>query len=170
MLSINSCAPAIKINADYDKSLNIKNDKTYSWLNLNEIEGKGLNPAYYNELTDKRIKTAVDKEMQAKGYKLLEKGNTDLEIHYHISVENKTTIVEEYDRIKDSPYWPTRKIYTYEYREGSLLIDLMDVKKNALVWRGIATSVITDKVSKNPEGTINKAVSSIFTLFPFSSF
>ena len=55
--------------------------------------------------------------MQAKGYKLLEKGNTDLEIHYHISVENKTTIVEEYDRIKDSPYWPTRKIYTYEYRK-----------------------------------------------------
>lgn len=54
MLSINSCAPAIKIYADYDKSLDIKNYKTYSWLNLNEIEGKGLNPAYYNELTDKR--------------------------------------------------------------------------------------------------------------------
>lgn len=169
LLLINSCGPSFRIQADYDKTLNIRDYKTYSWLPLKEIEGKGLNPVYYNELTDKRIKNAINKEMMIKGYRLIEGSNTELELHYHIVVENKTTIVEGNDKFKDTPYWQTRKVYTYEYREGSLIIDMMDVKTKALIWRGTAKAVVTEKASKNPEESINKAVSAIYKLFPYTS-
>jgi hypothetical protein len=55
----------------------------------------------------------------------------------------------------------------YPYREGTLIIDLMDANNKTLVWRGWATSAIEEAVSRNPEQSIRKAVERIFKLFPY---
>ncbi len=68
--------------------------KTYDWLDFAAIENKGQNPLHYNELNDKRIKDAVDKQMKAKNYRVVS-NKGDLELHYHIVVEDKTTVISE---------------------------------------------------------------------------
>jgi hypothetical protein len=53
------------VSSDYDNNVNLKLYKTYAWLPVKEIESK-VDPLVYNELTDKRIKSAVDIQMKNK--------------------------------------------------------------------------------------------------------
>jgi hypothetical protein len=153
-----SCGPSIRVFSDYDKD---------TWLDAKAIEGKGINPLFYNELNDKRIKTAVNAEMAAKGYRLVE-NNGELVLHYHIVVEDKTLVTNEPWGYNYSPYWVNRRINVYQYREGTLIVDLMDKKANTLVWRGWATDVITQSATKDPQTAIAKAVQAIYKKYPFT--
>ena len=160
-ISLISCSPYLDIGHDADKTVNISNYKTYSWLNETAIESRGLNPLYYNELTDKRIKKAVDSQLQSKGYTLVkEKGA--LELHYHIIVENKT-----YPSLEPRQYiGQLQKATDVNYKEGTLIIDIMKPGENDLVWRGYATGIITYETTSKPEEAINYAVAKIFKSFP----
>jgi Domain of unknown function (DUF4136) len=167
LTAIVSCGPSLRVFSDYDKDMNIASYKTYTWLDAKAIEGKGTNPLYYNELNDKRIKTAVDAEMAAKGYRWVENSG-DLILHYHIVVEDKTAVSNEPWGYNYSPYWVNRRVNVYQYREGSLIIDLMDNKANTLVWRGWATDVITQSATKDPQTAITRAVQAIYKKYPFT--
>jgi Domain of unknown function (DUF4136) len=162
-----SCGPTVRVFSDYDKDVNITAFKTYAWLDAKAIEGKGINPIYYNELNDKRIKTAINTEMTARGYRLLD-NNAELELHYHIVVEDKTTVTNEPWSYNFSPYWINRRVNVYQYREGTLIVDMMDKKTNMLVWRGWATDVITQSAAKDPQTAITKAVQAIYKKYPYT--
>jgi hypothetical protein len=168
IFTLSSCGPSIRVFSDYDKNVPVTSYKTYSWLDEKAIEGKGTNPLYYNELNDKRIKSAVDTEMGAKGYQWVENSG-ELMLHYHIVVEDKTSVTTNHWGINYySPYWVNRQVNVYQYREGTLIIDLMDEKTNALVWRGWATDVITQSAKKDPQTAIIKAVQAIYKKYPFT--
>ncbi|MEP7165702.1 MAG: DUF4136 domain-containing protein [Ferruginibacter sp.] len=162
---LSSCGPTLQVFSDYDKALNMSVYKNYNWLDLQAIESRGMNPLYYNELNDQRIKRAVDKQMQARNYSTASK-NEGLQIHYHIIVENKTNVITEPVGAQYRPYSSGSRTTTYQYREGTLIIDLMDTKTNTLIWRGWATDVITNSVKKDPEAAIQNAVAKIFEVFP----
>lgn len=166
LTAITACSPAVRVFSDYDKDTNISAYSTYSWLTEAEIERKGLNPIYYNELNDKRIKQAVYQQMKNRGFNY---GNEKqpLEIHYHIIVEDKTILATEPGGYIYGPFWQMRRTISYPYKQGTLIIDLMDVKNKALVWRGWATGAIEDEVQKRPEEAIQKAVDKIFKVFPY---
>lgn len=165
----NSCSPSIHVYSDYDKEADIANYRNYSWLSEQAIEAKGSNPLFYNELNDKRIKKAVDKQLLSKGF-LLSTGDQPLTLHYHIIVEDKSLVVKEPEGYNYSNYWQNKKETVYTYQEGTLIVDLMDSKTKALVWRGWATGVIENEVTKNPEKAIDQAVKKIFRLFPYNRY
>lgn len=164
VLSLVACGPSLQVSSDQDKTVKIDGYKSYGWLDIKAIENRNNDPRYYNELTDKRIKEAVGREMLAKGYNLVP-GKPELELHYHIIVENKTSISTEPVGINYGEYWAKKMTTVYQYREGTLIIDIMDVKTNQLVWRGSGTDVITESATKDPQTAINNAVREIFKKF-----
>ncbi|CAN5751404.1 DUF4136 domain-containing protein [soil metagenome] len=165
VLMLSSCGSTMEVFSDYDKQVNLAAYKTYSWPDLKSIEGKGMNPLYYNELNDKRIKDAVNIEMLARNYSL---GNEKaaLEIHYHIIVEDKIGSTVETAGSQYHPLSNLTKVNSYQYRQGTLIIDVMDTKTNTLIWRGWGTDVVTNAIRKNPEAAIQNAVMKIFKAFP----
>jgi hypothetical protein len=168
VVGLAACNPTLQVSYDRDKSINIDDYKTYGWLDVKAIENRNNDPRYYNELTDKRIKAAVDKEMAGKGYSSVQ-AKPAMEMHYHIIVENKTTVISEPMGITYGDYWARKISTSYPYREGTLIIDIMDAKTNQLVWRGSGTDVITVEMTKDPETAINKAVKEILKKFPARS-
>ena len=62
-------------------------------------------------------------------------------------------------------YWEggvgTRTPNTFEFREGTLIIDVWDAKEKKLVFRGIATATLAKKHEKNVE-KVDKALEKIF--------
>jgi hypothetical protein len=52
-----------------------------------------------------------------------------------------------------------------EYKDGSLIIDIVDSKTKKLVWEGIGNKEI-DKPLKDPDKLISTAVASILAGFP----
>jgi len=160
-----SCGPTIQVFSDHDKDISMQNYKSYGWLDIKEIESKNSDPRHYNELTDKRIRVAVNRELGTRGFAMTENG-PQLKLHYHIIVENKSMLTTELPGMLYGPYWEKNKTTVYQYREGTLIIDIMDVASNQLVWRGWATDVISEKSLKDPEQAINNAVREIFKKFP----
>jgi hypothetical protein len=86
-------------------------------------------------------------------------------IHYHIIIDDRTIMhTDPYGYY--GPYWINTEMYIYEYREGTLIIDLMDARTNHLVWRGWVTSFLKDRDPNNMEESINKAIRMIFAEYP----
>ena len=157
------CSNQITVKSDYDKDVNLSLYKTYAWLPIKETESK-TNPLVYNELTDKRIRKAVETQLQNKGIQLAAK--PDLRVHYHIIIDNKSTVRPATYGYNYSNYWMRNQADVFQYREGTLIIDLMDSKSNDLIWRGWGVSVLRDNTVGLTEEEINEAVIKILKEFP----
>lgn len=159
-----NCSNQISVRSDYDRDVNLVIYKTYAWLPEKEIESKN-NPLLYNELTDKRIRKAVELQFQAKGIPFDEE-NPDFRVYYHIIVENRSSVSPAPYGYYYSPYWTRSQMYVYQYQEGTLIIDLMDAKNNKLIWRGWATEVLNNRNLQLTEKEITEAVYEILKEFP----
>lgn len=156
-----SCSDQITVRTDYDRSVNIATFNTFAWLDKQGIEERN-NPLYYNELNDKRIRESVFLQLTSKGY-VESSESPKLKVHYHIVIEDKTQVRSD----SYSPYWIKSERDVFTYREGTLIIDLMDGQNEMLLWRGWAVSALseTDQMS---EEIIRSAVAKIFLKLPMA--
>lgn len=160
-----SCSNELRVYTDFDKEVSLQKLTNYDWLAVSQIESKN-NPLFFNELTDKRIKTAVEAQLTAKGY--VHSVNAEMIVHYHIIVVNKTAVRPEPFGYNYGRYWQKNDLETYRYEEGTLIIDFMDSRNCNLLWRGWAVSVLDDEKMID-EQLINNAVTEIFKKFPVSA-
>ena len=158
------CSNELRVYSDYDRDFDVSQYKTYSWAAKKEIENRN-NPLYYNELTDKRIKAAVNEQLRSRGITETEK-NPDAILHYHIAIEDRSMVSTDPYGLY-GPYW-THPANIIAYREGTLIIDIMDGKTNNLAWRGWAVSIINENETERREEILKKAVKKIFETLPGS--
>jgi len=181
-LGVSACGPSI--STDRDPSVPIPTGSTYSWgaPGPRELPGE-RDPAVNNELVHTRIRQAVEREMDAKGFRLVNSGGT-FQVHYHIGLEPKTSTVvnrvpgNRYARpfircgagrcwnVWRWSYWGPPEVYVREdqYFEGSLLIDLTQSSTGRLAWRGIGRERVDEpQVS---EDDIGKTVKEIVDKIP----
>jgi len=157
------CGSTSKVFTDYDKSAHLDEYETFGWLTQTGIEERN-NPLYYNELNDKRIKYAVGNQMEGRNYRFSE--NPELLIHYHIIINDRTMLrTDPYGYY--GPYWMSSEVTMYEYREGTLIVDLMDAATNSLVWRGWVTNFLKNSDPQKMEKSMNDAVNMIFSKYPY---
>jgi Domain of unknown function (DUF4136) len=162
-----SCSPSVSVFNDYDRQIDLSSYSSYNWKQLERKESV-QNPLYDNELNDKRIKAAVDKAMKKKGYQFISE-SPELYVHYHIVIEDKSVVIRESDIHNYSTYWLGLDMNAYQYKEGSLIIDLMDAKTNALVWRGWAVTILEDLNPENVEKRLDRTIQRIFEGLPASA-
>lgn len=158
LLLLIGCSPELQVFTDFDRDVEVHRLTKYNWLPVQQIESRN-NPIDFNELTDKRIKTAVNEQLKDKGYVYSEDG-AQLIVHYHVIIENKASV-----RTEPLGYY---SLDTRRYDEGTLIIDFMDSRNCDLIWRGWAVSVLDDDKAIS-EKLIRKAVNEIFKEFPMSA-
>ncbi len=159
-----ACSEQLRVRSDYDKEVNLKLYKSYAWLPIKEIESK-VDPLVYNELTNKRIRSAVDMQLKNKSIHHTT-DSPDLRVHYHVVIDNKSMILPSTYGYNYGQYWIRKQTDVYYYREGTLIIDLMDAKNNNLIWRGWGTTTIDNSDIDLTEEKINDAVYKILKEFP----
>jgi Domain of unknown function (DUF4136) len=159
------CGSSSQVYSDYDRSANIEEYRTFGWLPSDQIEARN-NPLYYNELNDKRIKNAVAAQLESKGYRY-KISKPEILLHYHIIIEDKTTVRTDPYGYYYGPYWMRTHVDVFQYREGTLIVDLMDAATNSLVWRGWVTSFIKNTNPEKTEENIQQAVRMIFSKYPY---
>ncbi|GHN02689.1 hypothetical protein WSM22_41780 [Cytophagales bacterium WSM2-2] len=157
-----SCSSDIRVFTDHDKDYDIRTYTYYRWSEIKNIESN-RNPIYYNELNDKRIKSAVNKELRKKGY-LESAQQAELVLHYHIVVDDMVAYRENPVFHHDAS-WMRPEIAYYKYNQGTLIIDIMDIS-NCLIWRGYASQILDDPASDLSEVKIDEAIVKLFTKLP----
>lgn len=151
------CSP-ISVRTDYDHEVDFRKYQTFKWMPYPEKRKKrGVSP---NSLLDRRIRRAVERELEAKGYKLVGSGPADALLAYNVVVE-KHVDVDHYGY--GYGYWG-RRTYVRRYKEGTIIIDVVDPELKQLVWRGAAQGLVG-----HPEGNeerINEAMFKVFEKYP----
>lgn len=142
-----------RVHVDRDETADFGTYETYQW-----IEGT----ATENQLAERRIRNAVDRELEAKGLQRVEQGG-DLLVATHAALRTETrvntdTLPVYYGYYWRTPFWHGQQTVDLRTIEvGTLIIDLIDADEERLVWRGKATGTIRENPKKNAK-RLHKAV------------
>jgi len=154
-----SCA-TVNVKSDYDTKAIFSEYKSYGFYKT------GVDKVEINDLDKKRILRAIDANLSSKG---LAKSNTpDLLINFTTKVEKSVQVNQNYGFGWGwwNPFWYGNNfVNTYETIEGILVIDLIDAKKNELVWQGIGKAPLVDGPQAKTE-RINEIVTAIVAKYP----
>ncbi|HNP08086.1 MAG TPA: DUF4136 domain-containing protein [Cyclobacteriaceae bacterium] len=153
----------VKVNSVYDKSQDFTEYKTFCWLNGCEFAFTG--PSYLNDsLLREDIKGAIVAELLSKGL-TQDDDNPDLLIDFHITMENETSVIYHHtdDNANEFKPFPNREVINY--LKGTLIIDMVDKSKSAMVWRSEAIGYM-DINPDLSEKNIRRGISLVLKNFP----
>lgn len=173
LLLMTSCGSTLSVTNDFDKSVDFSKYKTFSFYHL-KTTGE------ISQLNADRIVKAIILEMKGKGY-VESKDNPDLLINAVTVLQEKeaTTVsstnyygyggfYRPYGYGYGYPMGNSTSVNTYNYKDGTLMVDILDAKTDKLIWEGTGTSEITSKIN-DPEKAIGYAISKILASYPVSA-
>jgi hypothetical protein len=168
LLTAAACSPDIsKVVIDYDNEAEFSEYDTYFWSD-EFLQNQTNQPIYYNSLVKKRIKTAVESEMNGRGYRL-DSISPDLLINSHMVVDERTE-VRSSPSVYGYGFYGMDNIRSVNYTEGTLVIDIIDRSDKQLVWQGYYTGKILEATKPEEKSqAIRDAVSLIFQKYRYRS-
>lgn len=162
-LALGACSSA-DISFDRNAAIVIPAGSNYSWGTLPEEKTTADNADIDNDIVRRRIQSAINAALQEKGLRQAEAGPGRFEVSYHIGVARRTGTEVNYVatpmavpmvRCGLRTCWggmswgymgpPMETTSEYDYREGSLIIDIVEHDSGRLAWRGIYRDSLRDK-------------------------
>jgi hypothetical protein len=165
-LALLSGCSSFNVNHDFDRNADFASYQTYDWI-PQPASVTGAAALQRSTLVDERIKNAVNNELEAKGMRP-EGANPDLLLAYHVGVEDRIDVTDwGYTYVGRYPGWAGHDVDVYHYREGTLVLDIIDASSKKLVWRGSAQGTLdVDPTPEQRERKINEAVAEILSGYP----
>jgi hypothetical protein len=155
-----ACAP-VTVTSFTERGFHVSTYRTYDWGTV-DTAVPGDPRLDNNALFHDYLRGAIDRQLRARGYEQTAL-TPDLRVHYHASATQRVYI---------SGSEPTRErcsdCAVQVYDEGTVLIDLVDGRTGALVWRGSARTDIAGAVADQTrlERTIERVVTRILNTLP----
>ena len=172
---LSACGSTTKIHSDYDHSIDFSQYKTYGYYSPMGIE----NPNY-SSLLGQMFRDAIDAQMLPRGY--VKSNNPDILINVSARLEDKTKVTTMSDPYMGGGYYGYRggmydpwggygygtSTHVSQYTEGTVNVDMVDVKQKRMIWEGVAIGRVDEK-EKNDElrSDINTGVAEMFENYPF---
>jgi hypothetical protein len=157
ILLMNTCS-TMRVRSDYDEDIDFSRYRTFRIVTQDR-----RSPALKsNPLLEKRIVEAIRAELQLKGLKEIAGERPDLLVGFHTGIRNRVVTTERW-----YPYrWrhPARRVNIENYKEGTLVVDLIDTELQNVVWRGWAAGAISSP--DEADETIKKAVTEVMEKYP----
>ncbi|MBI2519265.1 MAG: DUF4136 domain-containing protein [Bdellovibrio sp.] len=166
-----SCS-VIDVKQDYDVKYDFSKLKNYSWQVMDE-----KSPVVRNALVEDRVRTAVDNQLSAQGFKKDGIDKVDFFVNYHYIVRE----VSDKDVMNagfgigstlgsDSTFGSLgfgiplgdRASHMVE----SLVIDVIDANSGKLIWRGFANEKLLNSTPEKTNANFIKTVQAILQKFP----
>lgn len=158
------------VRSDFDRKTDFTQYRSFGFFEKLATDKR------YETLTTEYIKTAVIREMKARGYNFVDQ-DPDLLVNFNIKLKEKQRtqsmpIAAGYYGYRWGYYgaWGgyNYATYTYEYTQGTMNIDLVDRARKQMVWEGVAIGHISEEDFSDMETAIGTQVHEIFQKYPFS--
>ena len=184
VLAFAGCA-TVQVERDYDPDVSFEGLQTYTLI---EQAGRSTgHPAVSSPLVDRRIRFAIELELDAMGFRRVTSGDADFKVAAHVVAEERIDVTTldrygynnygyrtyGYRRFGHPRYYGygvsgiITRDYVREYVEGTLILDIIDGDKNELIWRGWASKALAHE--PRPEKVdeyVFEAVGKILEGFP----
>lgn len=171
MMIVTSCAVT-----DIDRSVDFSSYKSFSW-GTSEIVAK--NPVYNSDLISRNIKSTIENEFAKRGI-VQDKKNPDFLVSFKTFTEEKLTTTGGNAFYGAYPFplrfypmgfgwgWPMYGSFSsprsYEYTEGTLIVDVKDTRNDELIWRGVVSGNVDN--AKKLQKQIQKGIRAIMKKYP----
>ncbi len=164
---ITSCS-SVRVAVDYDKEVDFKSYKTFAFFKT------GIDKAEISDLDKRRILRAIEVELLAKGYTKSE--NPDILVSIFTQSQQR---VDVYNNAWGwggygagwggyGPGWGwgyNNQPVVSSQSEGTLFVDLIDMENKQLVWQGMGTGFLSQRMEKK-EAQIKEFVGKIMQKYP----
>ena len=159
-----SCS-SVRVATDYDQTANFNQYKTFAFYK------PGIDKAEISDLDKRRILRAIESELMARGFTKSE--NPDLLVSIFTKSQQR---VDVYNNNWGFGGWGwggfgpwgwgwNQQPMVSTRTEGTLYIDLIDSSKKELIWQGMGTGYLTQKMEKKDE-RIREFVSKVMEKYP----
>jgi hypothetical protein len=159
----------VRVTTDFDPNADFSDVRSWAWLDERSgVEGDRADVA---SLLDRRVRGAIEAELESKGIARVDRSAAKALVTYHIGVEKKldvNTINTGYGYGRYGGFGGIHSTTTVtEYQEGTLLIDVVDPTSKQLVWRGAGQARIREYSTPDErEQRVKEAVKLILEKFP----
>ena len=174
-----ACAPSVKVRSDADPSVNLSKFQTYGFFSQMGIEGDD-----YSNLLGQHFRAAVASQMDSRGF--TQSGSPQLQVNVSIGSKDKVRVNTYQDPYLygghygrygggyyGSPmgygYGGGTRTTVHQYTEANVYIDLVDSTEHKMVWQGVATFTVTEKMQGQLRETVYNTVDKIFSQFPIAA-
>lgn len=145
VLALSSCASS-SIATSVDSTINFASYRTFAWL----PDSTWQETKYDNAILQRRVEQEVVQLLKTKGY-TLDTLQADFLVHHHVTVEERKRVLQApsylyspnryfanrgYFLSMYEPMMVSNRFREVQYREGTLIVDVVDRKQQRLVWRG----------------------------------
>ena len=130
----------MNVKTDYDRSFDFGRLKTFAFT---DQKRPGGNVLQLNTLVNNRIRDALKRELEARGFRYQPDGQPDFVIAYY---------ARQRERAEAEPIgygMPNRwrwgwgpRVWTRYYTQGSVIVDFIGPISNQLIWRGRVTDTV----------------------------
>jgi len=179
MLFVFSSCSDLQVLTSYDDDADFTSFKTFGVINYDTNSVVSGRPTGF---ADGYFKMSIEKQMKERGYKISDVH--DLEVYYYLklntSVETVVNSSPHYGGYYGSPnyygyyggygygsigigYGGSTSVSQVDHTEGTLIIDIVDVKGNKVIWQGTAKKGVDGKGSVQRE--IDYVIDKIFADF-----
>ena len=175
-LLLAACSPSVKVRSDTDPSVNLRQFQTYDFFSQMGVEGDN-----YSNLLGQHFRDAISSQMNSRGF--TQSGTPQLQINVSIGAEDKVRVNTYQDPYLYGGYYGRgygaygygspwgyhgggTRTTVHQYTEANVYIDLVDASEHKMVWQGVATFTVTDKMQGQLRETVYNTVEKVFTQFP----
>jgi len=159
---------SVKVQTEYDKATNFKGYKTYAWIP--QEPGPEQAPAARDPRIREAVIRSIDSGLASKGLTKKEPDQSpDLLVAVYGFAVNRIDVRTYGYAYGPTPYgmYPTLAtpggVDVRQYRDGTLIIDLVDASSKQMVWRGTATDTFEPGAEAK---TVSKAVQETLAEYP----
>ena len=157
------------VRSTFDQATDFAQYRTFGF-----VEPAGTDQAGYETLVTQQLKTSTRRELEARGY-VFAAASADLMVNFNESLAQQVLVTDQpvpmsgYYDYRTGTYggWVGYEPDVEEYIQGTLNIDLVDARRNQLVWEGVAVGRITEQARQNRAAAIDRVVAEIFAKYPF---
>ena len=175
VLVLTGCSSAAKIRADYDHTADFGSYNTYNFM-----ADAGAQSGGYQSFFSQYMVEAITIEMDKRGY--TKSDNPDLLVNFNAILQDKTDVRTSPAPSMGGGYYGYRggmysgwgasygyatETHVSQYTEGTFNIDLVDARKNQLVWEAVAVSKVTEDALENLEERVRTGVPRFFAEYPY---
>lgn len=184
LLLVTGCASGPQLRTDSAPGFDFSQATTFGFF-----DDLSTNRGGYHSLVTQQLKFSTQREMEVRGFRRVDNpADADLLINFNADVADTIRVRSTPEPMGGSQFWnhrrgmyspwpghtrwpqPTRwpqdRVEVTQVTEGALSIDLVDARRNMLVWEGVASQRLTQRTLNDLGPALDSAVHDLFARFP----
>lgn len=178
-LLLSGCASTVDVATDYDRTANFSQYQTFSFYQDRPTQPRDASGDFDTSM-DLYLRNAIRQSLSNQGLRY-DTSDPDLKVAYDVAVDTEVAVNTNYTYPPGFgygySYWygyrynyafsrfPTTYKTINQYREGTVVVDLINPDTNELVWRGIGEAAVDMRGDIDQE-RINTIVMDILEEYP----